>query len=141
MIILDKAYKHSADCFECLLLGIGKTSLVNKFLTTPEITKLESYPDQIEEPSSFFSSVETSSKHEGVSEDSDYDFEGIKEIWATTARGVSLPNDQEDGGSCNIEPEYNICLIDTVGYGAYLDVSLCHILEHAYRTIFLLQIH
>lgn len=96
------------------------------FLNTSEITKLQSYPDQIEEPSSFFSSVETSSKDEGVSEDTDYEFEGIKEIYATTAQTASLADDQEDGGSSNIGPEYNICLIDTVGYGAYLDVSMLY---------------
>jgi hypothetical protein len=93
------------------------------FLNAPEITKMQTYPTQIEEPSSFFSSVETSSKDEGISQDSDYEFEGMKEIFATTSQDAPLSEDQDDGDPSNVRPEYNICLIDTVGYGAYLDVS------------------
>ncbi|KAM3588993.1 septin 2, variant 2 [Umbelopsis sp. WA50703] len=93
------------------------------FLNAPEITKMQTYPTQIEEPSSFFSSVETSSKNEGISQDSDYEFEGMKEIFATTSQDAPLSEDQDDGDPSNVRPEYNICLIDTVGYGAYLDAG------------------
>lgn len=106
-------------------VGIGKTSLINMFLSAPEIVAVHAVSDRDGENKSICSNVDTSTVDEKKSYESDAGFEGMEEILASTG-GNDLFNStlaDADDDAENNGPAYNICLVDTIGYGAYLDVS------------------
>ncbi|KAG2178424.1 hypothetical protein INT44_001576 [Umbelopsis vinacea] len=104
--------------------GIGKTSLTNMFLRANEIVAVQPAAETEGDTQSLCSNIEASTD-EKKSFDSDFEFEGLKEIRASTGNNDDSNFDLIDSGGDSdvIDPVYNICMVDTIGYGAYMDAG------------------
>ncbi|KAI8575323.1 hypothetical protein K450DRAFT_202980 [Umbelopsis ramanniana AG] len=105
--------------------GIGKTSLTNMFLRANEIVAVQPVAETEGDTRSICSNIEVSTADEKKSVESDFEFEGLKEIRASTGSKDDSNFDLLDSGADSdvIDPIYNICMVDTIGYGAYMDAS------------------
>jgi hypothetical protein len=95
------------------------------FLRANEIVAIQPVLETEGDTRSICSNIEASTVDEKKSYESDFEFEGLKEIRASTGKKDDSNFDILDfGGDTDvIDPVYNICMVDTIGYGAYMDVS------------------
>lgn len=94
------------------------------FLSAPEIVAVSHVSGGDSDNQSICSNVETSTIDEKKSYESNFEFEGMKEILASTGEKELFDTTlADDVDSENSGPAYNICMVDTIGYGAYMDVS------------------
>jgi hypothetical protein len=95
------------------------------FLSTTEIVAVQPFADKHGDNRSVCSNIEISTIDETKSCESDFEFEGLKEIHASTGNKDDINLNLVDSGDDSdlTDDIYNICLVDTIGYGAYMDVS------------------
>lgn len=95
------------------------------FLRANEIVAIQPVAETEGDSRSICSNIEASTVDEKKSYESDFEFEGLNETRASTGNKDNSNFDLPDsvGDSDVIDPVYNICMVDTIGYGAYMDVS------------------
>lgn len=100
------------------------------FLRANEIVAIQPVAETDGDSRSICSNIEASTVDDKKSYESDIEFEGLNEIRASTGNkddsNLGLPD--AVGDSDGLDPVYNICMVDTIGYGAYMDVSCCFFL-------------